>query len=380
MIVPPTPYPPKPTVETESAAEPSTDSPIPEVEPVAVVEELVEAPTQPSAQIQETAAAESTPLSVTASTQITIPTIALPEVRVLPAPLVVEPTPKAAALPPPQQAEHIAHSPATQQVECASIPEDAPEPATAQHTEPAKSLLVPDGAPQSPKSPVANPSPVAQDIAHPITQAMAEPITRIATDVTRPTVAESPTPFTMPVTTDMMHNTMMGYLLIQIAAMSVGWWIIAEGSMDSWQFGIVFIALAVYLQVKLLSPLITPWHPIIGLYFMLFFVRESFIGGLDIAQRTLNPSLPISPCWFTYPVGLCPSLARSLFINSVSLMPGTLSVELTPEGLLVHSLTDDPNAQKQIERLEELIAQMFFLDLTEKNTAAQASGHVDNEN
>lgn len=67
-------------------------------------------------------------------------------------------------------------------------------------------------------------------------------------------------------------------------------------------------------------------------YFFVALMRANF----DMARRVLSPSLPISPAMVEITTGLKSRLGQMLLANSITLTPGTLSVDLNDERILVH--------------------------------------------
>lgn len=85
-------------------------------------------------------------------------------------------------------------------------------------------------------------------------------------------------------------------------------------------------------------------------------------ANLRVAYIVLNPRLPINPVFYEYEPPVRATWARVLLANSVTLTPGTLSVELTERSFLVHALTPESgrslvewSAEKRIRRIEELL-------------------------
>ncbi len=71
--------------------------------------------------------------------------------------------------------------------------------------------------------------------------------------------------------------------------------------------------------------------------------REIFISNLKVARIILDPKLPIQPVLFLAPAGQSTDLGRFMFANSITLTPGTISIEIEGTGnqILVHSLHED---------------------------------------
>lgn len=86
-------------------------------------------------------------------------------------------------------------------------------------------------------------------------------------------------------------------------------------------------------------------------------------GGIDVARRALSPSLPLAPGLIRYSVRLPPGPARTLFVNTISLLPGTFSAELVDDQLRVHLLARSGDPQERLQELEARIAGSFGLPL-----------------
>ena len=67
-------------------------------------------------------------------------------------------------------------------------------------------------------------------------------------------------------------------------------------------------------------------------YFFVALVR----ANLDMARRVLSPSLPLRPAVVEVATSLESPLGRLVLANSITLTPGTLSVDVKDDRLLVH--------------------------------------------
>ena len=75
--------------------------------------------------------------------------------------------------------------------------------------------------------------------------------------------------------------------------------------------------------------------------FLLYFLRELVRSNIALARIVLSPELPIKPGIVKVRTKLKSPMGRLLLANSITLTPGTLSVELTGEWLYVHWVTVD---------------------------------------
>ncbi len=66
-------------------------------------------------------------------------------------------------------------------------------------------------------------------------------------------------------------------------------------------------------------------------------------SNIDVARRVLSPDLPIRPGVVTVRTGLTSALGRLLLANSITLTPGTLTVDVEDELLTIHWIDCPPN-------------------------------------
>ncbi|MEN8214464.1 MAG: Na+/H+ antiporter subunit E [Pseudomonadota bacterium] len=72
------------------------------------------------------------------------------------------------------------------------------------------------------------------------------------------------------------------------------------------------------------------------LLYLLHFFKELIRANIELAIRVLTPSLPIRPEMVEIKTTLKSPLGRMLLANSITLTPGTLSVDVKGDTILVH--------------------------------------------
>ena len=70
--------------------------------------------------------------------------------------------------------------------------------------------------------------------------------------------------------------------------------------------------------------------------YLFVFVGELIKSNLDVARRVLSPSLPIRPGIVIVKTKLKSKMARLLLANSITLTPGTLTVDMVDDTLYIH--------------------------------------------
>lgn len=151
--------------------------------------------------------------------------------------------------------------------------------------------------------------------------------------------------------------------LLRLVLFALMWWILTDGAMNSWPIGLPVVLLATLVSVMLMPPL--SWSLRGILRFIPYFLWYSIRGGVDVARRAMHPRLPISPGLFDYRFRLPPGLSRVFMANTVSLLPGTLSVELEEEILRIHVLDETVAIDEELNVLENRLADIFGLELME---------------
>lgn len=158
-----------------------------------------------------------------------------------------------------------------------------------------------------------------------------------------------------------LANTYLRTWLLRFVLFVLMWWVLTDGAMDSWQIGLPVVLIATLVSVMLMPPL--SWS-LRGMFlFIPYFLWHSLRGGVDVARRALHPQLPISPGLFDYRFRLPPGMPRVFMANTVSLLPGTLSVELDEDILRVHVLDETGAINEELNMLENRLADIFGLEL-----------------
>jgi len=63
-------------------------------------------------------------------------------------------------------------------------------------------------------------------------------------------------------------------------------------------------------------------------------------SNLDVAARIVHPRLPIRPRMITVRAGQGSEIGRVIYANSITLTPGTVSVDTDGDTITVHALSD----------------------------------------
>ena len=100
------------------------------------------------------------------------------------------------------------------------------------------------------------------------------------------------------------------------------------------------------------------------LVYLFVFTWECIRANLDVAYRVLHPALPIRPGIVKVKLGVRSPVARTFLANSITMTPGTLSVDIIGDYLYVHWIylkSEDPEVYTEdiAGRFEQYIKKIF---------------------
>ena len=155
--------------------------------------------------------------------------------------------------------------------------------------------------------------------------------------------------------------TLGHYLFVFVVSLFL--WLLLAGSLQRQELiagGLVALAvtlvagprLAIFGGLKL--TLAAPLH-LLG--YLLHFFAALVRANLDMARRVLSPSLPLNPAVVEVETRLQSPLGRLLLANSITLTPGTLSVDVREGRILVHWVDCAPGTD--LEAATRAIAASF---------------------
>mgnify|MGYP000450981021 CR=1 FL=1 len=120
--------------------------------------------------------------------------------------------------------------------------------------------------------------------------------------------------------------------------------------------------------------------PAAGIYLGLF-LWELVTANIDVARRVLSPSMPIDPSVVEVPLRVESAVAITTIANSITLTPGTLTMDYDEErnSLFVHTLaaTDEESVVEPIRRWEDYALVIFDERLSPGSPVPEPDGGED---
>lgn len=155
-------------------------------------------------------------------------------------------------------------------------------------------------------------------------------------------------------------------IIARLVVFAAIWAIITGADPESWVFGIPSLLLATWVSLLLLPAHprgLSPWGI---MRFIPYFLWGSLRGGLDVAARVLGPRLRIKPGFYRYRVRLRSRAAQVVFLDTLSLLPGTLGANLDEDQTaVIHVIDTSVALEPSLKELERLVGNMFREDLTD---------------
>jgi len=120
--------------------------------------------------------------------------------------------------------------------------------------------------------------------------------------------------------------------------------------------GLIATIVATQMSLRLLPPAAGRLRLGALLVFAPHFLAQSVLAGIDVARRALDPRLPLQPGTVVYRTGFPPGTARNGFAIITSLLPGSLPVDETADGLVYHCLDITQPVAAQLAEEERRLA------------------------
>lgn len=159
----------------------------------------------------------------------------------------------------------------------------------------------------------------------------------------------------------------MKYPVKHVISLSVVLFLLWLGLSGHWtpllvSLGIVSTLLTVYIahRMDVIDHETYPAHMRLLMFrFWFFLAREIIAANIDVIRRVFKPGKNISPQMIKVPVKMDTCLARVIYANSITLTPGTVSVNLEEDSVTVHALSIEGAEELRSGRMARAIPQDY---------------------
>lgn len=101
-----------------------------------------------------------------------------------------------------------------------------------------------------------------------------------------------------------------------------------------------------------------PLKPVAFVSYFIWLCIEVVKSNLDVAFRIVRPDLPIQPRLLKIKTSQATELGQVIFANSITLTPGTVSIDLRDDEIEVHALAQEPAGSLMSGEMDRRIAAM----------------------
>jgi len=119
------------------------------------------------------------------------------------------------------------------------------------------------------------------------------------------------------------------------------------GAVASLITSLIFTRFFIHNIYKLIQPHRYFWF----LVYLVVFLWECLKANIDVAYRVLHPAMPIRPGIVKVKTTLKSDMAKMLLANSITMTPGTISVDIIDDYLYIHWIyirSEDPEVYTPI--------------------------------
>lgn len=123
-------------------------------------------------------------------------------------------------------------------------------------------------------------------------------------------------------------------------------WLVLSGHTELWLLllGLASAGLTIFLsnRMNIMDHEGHPFHLSMRLLGYFFYLgKEIVIANLDVVKRIVMPGRSISPQIIQIPSNKKTDLGKVIYANSITLTPGTVTMELTDKEIKVHALSKE---------------------------------------
>ena len=139
-----------------------------------------------------------------------------------------------------------------------------------------------------------------------------------------------------------MNGRFVNFLLLGLLLGAI--WLLLSGLFKPLLLGLAVVSVLLTLWLSARMDIVdTEHHPVTAalryIPYWPWLAVEIVKSSVDVARRVLSPSLPIQPTVFEVRVSQRTTMGRVVMANSITLTPGTVTMDVDGDRLTVHTLS-----------------------------------------
>jgi multicomponent Na+:H+ antiporter subunit E len=151
----------------------------------------------------------------------------------------------------------------------------------------------------------------------------------------------------------------------------LGFWFVLSGRLDPTflVLGAISAAAVTIMTQDLVADglrgtLVAAGHPLRGAWrfgvYMVWLLWRIIVGNVQVAIVICNPRVPVDPRVLRFRTRIQSRFARVMLANSITLTPGTFTVDLTEDTYVVHCLVPRAAGDILSGEMQNMVARIFF--------------------
>ncbi len=151
-----------------------------------------------------------------------------------------------------------------------------------------------------------------------------------------------------------MNKIFLATISFRLLAFTLLWTIVSAADFDEPLMVAAIVILATITSLYVLPRGSWRLRPSGCLAFVPWFLRHAIIGGWDVARRAFSPAMPLNPAVTEFKTDTSEA-QKALFAWCISLLPGTATLSVGDDALIVHVLDQSLDVQGNLRELEARI-------------------------
>jgi len=146
-------------------------------------------------------------------------------------------------------------------------------------------------------------------------------------------------------------------------------WLVFSGKFDPLHagFGVFSIALVLWRTNAFVvskrrpeeSRALADMRPLKLVSYTIWLIKEIVVANLDVAKIVVKRGIDVDPALVRFDSALTTDLARVMLANSITLTPGTLTIEVDEGQFIVHGISADGATGPVIDEMQRKLAELF---------------------
>lgn len=147
-------------------------------------------------------------------------------------------------------------------------------------------------------------------------------------------------------------------------------WLLLSGKYDLFHMGAGLLAVGILLALDRRlgladlgeNDLPVRVHPVRALAYFPWLAWQMLLSSYDVAKVVLHPSMPIHPRLIRFSSKQPHTVARVVLGNSITLTPGTLTLDIEGDRYLIHALSEGSKEGLVSGDMQKRVARLFSAD------------------